>query len=216
VNDCLEVALWDHADATDHRGRVSRPSGESVAVNPLCGDEVQFSLRFSADGRVEEARYIGRGCQISQAAASLLCERIHGRDRLKLTSLSRDEVLGWNGIQLSPIRQACALVAWEALKRALRKAGEAIRCSSTEPIRLVLLDRDDTLIRIPSGVRYLTGDNAFQLVPGAGEFLVTMNGLGVAVVDHACLSPPISRTDPGDTECSGRSNRSVLHLPPSC
>jgi nitrogen fixation NifU-like protein len=114
-----DSALWDHADSTDFRGTLAGATHESLAVNRLCGDEVRLQLRMGETGRVEAARFMARGCRVSQAAASLLCERIEGLGCEELEALKPQEVLGWNGVALSPIRQGCALTAFEALRRAL-------------------------------------------------------------------------------------------------
>jgi histidinol phosphatase-like enzyme len=49
-------------------------------------------------------------------------------------------------------------------------------------LRLVILDRDDTLIRLPLGRRYVAGDDPFELAPGAAEFVGTLNRAGIVVV----------------------------------
>jgi nitrogen fixation NifU-like protein len=114
-----DSALWDHAESSDFRGTLAGATHEALAVNRLCGDEVRLQLWMDGTGRVEAARFTGRGCRVSQAAASLLCERIEGFRREELEALRPQEVLGWNGVLLSPVRQGCALTAFEALRRAL-------------------------------------------------------------------------------------------------
>jgi nitrogen fixation NifU-like protein len=71
------------------------------------------------DGRVEQVRFSGHGCSISQAAASMLSERIEGRPLEELRGLSREDVLEMLGIELGPVRLKCGLLALKTLKAGL-------------------------------------------------------------------------------------------------
>ena len=54
------------------------PTGSPTLDNPLCGDEVRLELCLGSDGRIEQVRFDGHGCVISQAATSLLADRVEG------------------------------------------------------------------------------------------------------------------------------------------
>ena len=60
--------------------------------------------------------FSGHGCSISQASASMLCERIAGRPLEEIKALSREDVLEMLGIELGPVRLKCALLALKTLK----------------------------------------------------------------------------------------------------
>lgn len=111
----LTGLLVDHINAPDYRGRPARPNVSHLERNRLCGDEVRLDLRLEG-GRVEEARFEGRGCLVSQAAASMLCESIEGRTVGELAALQAADVLDLFGFPLTPHRQQCALLAFRALK----------------------------------------------------------------------------------------------------
>ena len=68
------------------------------------------------DGRIDQVRFSGHGCSISQAAASMLCERIEGMTLEEAKKISRDDVLEMLGIELGPVRLKCALLALKTLK----------------------------------------------------------------------------------------------------
>lgn len=112
--------LWDYLESFCHRAPLPDASHAALAVNPLCGDEIELSLRVSAEGRIAAAAFSSRGCQVSQAAAALLCERIEGFDYRQIEAISQADVLRWCGVQLSPVRQTCALLGLQALRRALK------------------------------------------------------------------------------------------------
>jgi nitrogen fixation NifU-like protein len=134
MSDTSISELWEHVDAPSHRGQLVDVTHSGLAVNSLCGDEVQIQLRLGAERQIQQAAFIGRGCAVSQGAASLVCERVEGLDVAAAMMLTANEVLSWMGVALSPIRQRCALLAYEALTK-------AISAQADEPVRLTILDR---------------------------------------------------------------------------
>jgi nitrogen fixation NifU-like protein len=96
---------------------------EAEGQNPLCGDEVSIFVRFGADGEtIDEVRFSGRGCAISQAATSMLMELVQGRTAAEVAALPKEELLDEVGIPLTPVRLKCALLGLGTLKVALHKA----------------------------------------------------------------------------------------------
>ena len=75
-------------------------------------------LQVGDDGRVNDVRFTGRGCAISQASASILTEEVKGKTLEELRALDRDHVIGNLGITLSPARLKCALLSLKTLKGA--------------------------------------------------------------------------------------------------
>src|SRR5215212_5774785 len=74
-----EVVL-DHYQRPRNRGELENADIEEHLNNPLCGDEVTVYAKLR-DGKVANIRFTGRGCSISQASASMLTERLSGKDR---------------------------------------------------------------------------------------------------------------------------------------
>ena len=68
------------------------------------------------DGVIDDIRFHGRGCAISQASASLLTERLKGLSLEDARKISKDDVLGELGIEISPARIKCALLSLKVLK----------------------------------------------------------------------------------------------------
>lgn len=102
-----------------HRGDLDQASHCFDDENPLCGDELTICVRVQ-DGRIEEARFSGRGCAISQASAELLLDRVEGREVDEALALEKEDVLEELGIpSISPARLKCALLALKVLKGAL-------------------------------------------------------------------------------------------------
>ena len=99
-------------------GALEHPSASADGVNPLCGDELSVELEVE-DGTVTDVRYNGRGCAISQAAASMLSEAIKGRKLDEIRDLGKEDVLDELGIPLTPIRLKCAMLSVGVLKVAV-------------------------------------------------------------------------------------------------
>ena len=83
--------------------------------HPLCGDVVGMDFRVK-EGLIEDVRFHGRGCAISQASASLLTERLKGMALDDAKKIGKEDVLGELGIQISPARIKCALLSLKVLK----------------------------------------------------------------------------------------------------
>ena len=100
--------------------------------NPLCGDVIELLLRVE-DGRIAEACFLGRGCSISQASASMLTGRVRNKTPEEVLELSKkftqllhgdesllsDSDLGdlraLAGVSKFPVRIKCALLGWNCL-----------------------------------------------------------------------------------------------------
>ena len=76
-----------------------------------------MSLRIG-NGHVDDVRFQGKGCAISQASASILTEEIKGKTLDEVKAIDRDQVLANLGIPISPARVKCALLSLKTLKGA--------------------------------------------------------------------------------------------------
>jgi nitrogen fixation protein NifU and related proteins len=117
-----EVIL-DHYKNPRGHGELEDADAHAEGQNPLCGDEVSIFVAFGEDGdTIDEVKFSGRGCAISQAATSMLTEMVQGRSAKEVAALPRDELLEEIGIPLTPVRIKCALLGLSTLKLALHKA----------------------------------------------------------------------------------------------
>ena len=117
-----EVILDQYKNPRGH-GELEGADAHAEGQNPLCGDEVSIFVVFGEDGEtIEEVKFSGRGCAISQAATSMLMEMVQGRSATAVATLPREELLDEIGIPLTPVRLKCALLGLSTLKLALHKA----------------------------------------------------------------------------------------------
>jgi nitrogen fixation NifU-like protein len=122
-DDLYREVILDHYRNPRGQGELEAPDAKAEGQNPLCGDEVSIAVAFADDGdTIEDVRFQGRGCAISQAATSMLTELVKGRRASEVAAMPRDELLEEVGIPLTPIRLKCALLGLSTLKLALHKA----------------------------------------------------------------------------------------------
>jgi nitrogen fixation protein NifU and related proteins len=107
--------ILDHYKNPRNFGRLEHPDISHEEDNPLCGDVIGMDFRVR-DGVIEDVRFHGRGCAISQASASLLTERIKGLALDEAKKINKADVLGELGIDISPARIKCALLSLKVLK----------------------------------------------------------------------------------------------------
>jgi nitrogen fixation protein NifU and related proteins len=115
-----EVIL-DHYKNPRGHGVVEPSDVEAEGMNPLCGDEVSISIAFDGD-TIEDVRFQGRGCAISQAATSMLMDMVKGRTAHEVARMDRETLLDEVGIPLGPVRLKCALLGLSVLRLALHKS----------------------------------------------------------------------------------------------
>ena len=117
-----EVIL-DHYKNPRGHGTIEGADAEAEGQNPLCGDEVSIYVAFGDDGEtIDDVKFSGRGCAISQAATSMLMEMAKGRTAEQVATLDKDELLAEIGVPLTPVRLKCAMLGLTTLKVALHKA----------------------------------------------------------------------------------------------
>ena len=117
-----EVIL-DHYKNPRGHGVIEDADAQADGLNPLCGDEIAIYVSFADDGEtIDDVKFSGRGCAISQAATSMLVDMAKGRKAQELAEMPKDELLEEIGIPLTPIRLKCALLGLGVLKVALHRA----------------------------------------------------------------------------------------------
>ena len=114
--------ILDHYRNPRNYGKLDQPDVHAEDSNPLCGDQLAMDLLVEGDC-IKEVRFQGRGCAISQAAASMLSEKIEGKTVQEVVALGKDDVLEDLGIDISPARTKCAFLSLRVLHRGLAIAG---------------------------------------------------------------------------------------------
>jgi len=143
LEELYQEVILDHSRRPRNFGELADAAVRVHGDNPACGDEIDLGVKFGADGSVDEIKFSGHGCAISQASASMMTMKLKGKSRAAaremlhafhdLVSGGVDEgapILGdlrlLRGVRKFPQRVKCAMLAWRALEAALRQStGEA-------------------------------------------------------------------------------------------
>jgi nitrogen fixation NifU-like protein len=149
IEELYQEVILDHSRRPRNFGDLPDAAVRVHGDNPACGDEIHLGVKFDAGGGLQEIKFTGHGCAISQASASLMTMKLKGKNRAEVTEmldafhdLVTDETseapknLGdlqvMRGVRKFPQRVKCAMLAWRAVEQALEQgAGEAT--VSTEP-----------------------------------------------------------------------------------
>ena len=132
-------AILSHARAPRFGVRPAAFDGSARGDNPMCGDRVTVFVRRQ-DGRVAEAGFEARGCELTRASADLMCDTVRGHDpdavrrmAADVGELARTGVCEACGEALKPLsavhefpsRVRCVTLPWAALVSALDGNKEA-------------------------------------------------------------------------------------------
>ncbi|MGE4370087.1 MAG: Fe-S cluster assembly sulfur transfer protein SufU [Burkholderiaceae bacterium] len=137
LRELYQEVIFDHNRNPRNYGELSDASHSAQGHNPLCGDQLTVYAQV-IDGKVEKVSFIGHGCAISTASASLMTEAVKGKSIQEVESLFNDmhtllteahpqerdfgklEVL--SGVREFPARVKCATLAWHTLHNAIHQA----------------------------------------------------------------------------------------------
>lgn len=136
--------VTENSRSTEHRHPVEGCTHQLEGVNPSCGDDITLQLRVK-DDIIEDAAFLGSGCAISQASASMMIDLIKGKnvdeakrladifigmikgevtDEEKLDELEDAQAL--RDISHMPARVKCAVLGWHTLENTLDGQNEVV------------------------------------------------------------------------------------------
>jgi len=149
IEELYQEVILDHSRRPRNFGELPDAAVRVHGDNPACGDEIHLAVKFDTGGGLEDIKFTGRGCAISQASASLMTMKLKGKSRpeaMEMLGAFHDLVtndateapnaLGdlrvMKGVRNFPQRVKCAMLPWRAVEQAFEQgAGEAT--VSTEP-----------------------------------------------------------------------------------
>ena len=116
MEDFYRENILDHYRNPRNKGQLEDPTHTHEEDNPLCGDVIRIDLHVNDQDVIDEVRFDGQGCAISQASASMLTEMIEGKTLEEAKELSKEDILEALGIEIGPVRLKCALLSLKVLK----------------------------------------------------------------------------------------------------
>lgn len=127
--------ILDHYENPRHHGALEEPDVVMRGGNPGCGDIVTLYVKLGEGERIAEVSFEGEGCTISQAAASIVTEKVLGKTLGEVSALNHEIVVDEMGHEVVANRVRCATLALNTLKAAEKKyrAGQAARSAADAP-----------------------------------------------------------------------------------
>jgi nitrogen fixation NifU-like protein len=134
TEDLSREIILDHYQNPRNHGRLEDPTVANRGHNPLCGDEIELSIRIDEQNdRIREIAFTGRGCSISQASASMMTDVVKGHTLDEAQSAVQqftqrmanrepapqelgEELDALQGVKRYPARVKCALLPWTTLR----------------------------------------------------------------------------------------------------
>lgn len=141
MRELYQELILDHNKNPRNFREIKDGGQKSEGFNPLCGDKLTLYLKIS-DGKIEDISFVGSGCAISKASASLMTENLKGKtvEEAKRTFESFHQLLSghpenadtsklgkltvFSGVCEYPARVKCATLAWHTFKSGLEGTGE--------------------------------------------------------------------------------------------
>ena len=150
LEELYQEVILDHSRRPRNFGELPDASVKVHGDNPSCGDEIHLAIKYDGQGGLEEIKFTGHGCAISQASASLMTIKLKGKKRAEVEQMLlafRDLVttgkndalknLGdlqvMRGVRKFPQRVKCAMLPWRAVEQALRQSEGESTVSTEEP-----------------------------------------------------------------------------------
>jgi len=117
-SDIYKDIILDYYRNPRNYGELPDPDVRAKDSNPLCGDIIEMQLKIR-EGKIDDIRFTGKGCAISQASASMLTEAVKGKTLDEVKAMGKSDVLELLGIDPGPSRIKCALLGLKVLKLAI-------------------------------------------------------------------------------------------------
>jgi nitrogen fixation protein NifU and related proteins len=144
LRDLYQETVLDHYKKPRNFRRLVHANRQADGQNPLCGDKVSVFIQIE-NGVVQDISFIGAGCAISTASASMMTENLKGKTESQakaiyerfqqlVTDIAQPpldpETLGeltvFSGVREYPVRAKCAMLAWHTLRAALEGNKETV------------------------------------------------------------------------------------------
>ncbi len=146
LRELYQEVILDHGKAPRNYRRPEDANRQAAGRNPLCGDQLEIYIRLDGDDRIADAAFLGKGCAISVASASMMTEIVKGKSRAEAETMfgrfrgmctgeaaegpaaddeDMERLRVMSGVRQFPVRVKCATLAWHALDAALSGKGEA-------------------------------------------------------------------------------------------
>lgn len=150
LEELYQEVILDHSRRPRNFGELPEASVIVHGDNPSCGDEIHLAVKFDGNGGLQDIKFTGHGCAISQASASLMTLKLKGKSRAEVEGMLRafhdlvttekkdggknlGDLQVMRGVRKFPQRVKCAMLPWRAVEQALRQTEGEATVSTEEP-----------------------------------------------------------------------------------
>ena len=123
MEDIYREIILDHFKNPRNFGKIKNSTSSFSLYNSACGDKITIELRITNNESrikiIDDIKFSGEGCAISTASASMLTEKVLGKNIEEIKKLSTEDILKMLGTTLTPTRLKCALLPLEVLQKAI-------------------------------------------------------------------------------------------------
>ena len=150
LDELYQEVILDHSRRPRNFGDLPEAAVRVHGDNPACGDEIHLGVKFDAGGGLQDIKFTGHGCAISQASASLMTAKLRGKSRAEVEQMllafhdlvttgkndaakNLGDLQVMRGVRKFPQRVKCAMLPWRAVEQALRQSEGEATVSTEEP-----------------------------------------------------------------------------------
>ena len=150
LEELYQEVILDHSRRPRNFGELPDAAVRVHGDNPACGDEIHLAVKFDGNGGLQDVKFTGHGCAISQASASLMTTKLKGKKRAEVEEMLRafhdlvttekndapnnlGDLRVMRGVRKFPQRVKCAMLPWRAIEQALRQSEGKATVSTEEP-----------------------------------------------------------------------------------
>ena len=143
LRDLYQEVILEHGKNPRNFHASDEATNEARGYNPLCGDQLVIYLKLDGEKRVVDASFLGKGCAICMASASMMTELLKGRSYDEVQSLFEafhdmctgeenghempedvEKLQVLSGVREFPTRVKCATLPWHTMVAALQGEDE--------------------------------------------------------------------------------------------
>jgi len=112
--------IIDHFNSPRNQGEIEKYDIKQKGFNPFCGDHIEITVKLNQKKEIQDIKFTGKGCSISQASASMLTELVRGKSIDQVKSLTKEDILDLLNIPIGPVRMKCALLALDTVQEGIK------------------------------------------------------------------------------------------------
>jgi nitrogen fixation protein NifU and related proteins len=147
LTDLYQQVILDHCKHPRNNAPLAQANRTAQGYNPLCGDQLKLFLLMDGD-TIKDISFVGEGCCISKASASLLTVSLKGKTKAEAKALFEKvhemittgqvdtsevgKLAVFAGVHKFPARVKCAILPWHAVLSAVEGKAETVSTENEE------------------------------------------------------------------------------------